>query len=99
MAQRREHFEAELQIAIAEGVLTPDEAAGLLAEACRLERSPLAILRERGKLSDGAFASSPSRSPPALLRRPNTRSSPRARRRPSRSPPPFRCRAGSATST
>ncbi|PTL80253.1 serine/threonine-protein kinase [Vitiosangium sp. GDMCC 1.1324] len=50
-------FEVELRAALAEGLLSEQEADSLREEARRLERSPLALLRERGRLSEGTLIS------------------------------------------
>jgi serine/threonine-protein kinase len=50
-------FEIELRAALAEGLLSEQEADSLREEARRLERSPLALLRERGRLSEGTLIS------------------------------------------
>ncbi|MBZ4419110.1 protein kinase [Myxococcus sp. RHSTA-1-4] len=52
-----ERYEAELRHALAEGLLSRDEAEALRAEAARLGRAPLELLRERGRLSDDTLAS------------------------------------------
>lgn len=52
-----EDFEAELRIALAEGLLNDAEVDALREEARRLGRSLLALLREQGRLSDGTFVS------------------------------------------
>src|SRR6185295_7765927 len=44
--------EAELKIAVAEGILPRSEAEALGEEARRLERRPLRLLVERGRLSE-----------------------------------------------
>jgi predicted Ser/Thr protein kinase len=49
--------EAELRIALAEGLLTKAEVVALGEEAARLLRSPLELLVERGKLSLETLAS------------------------------------------
>ena len=49
--------EAELRVAMAEGLLSLDEADALREEARRLERSPLALLAERRSLSAETLAS------------------------------------------
>jgi hypothetical protein len=48
-------FEVEPRAALAEGLLSEQEADSLREEARRLERSPLALLRERGRLSEGTL--------------------------------------------
>ncbi|ATB36472.1 hypothetical protein CYFUS_001887 [Cystobacter fuscus] len=50
-------FEVELRVALAEGLVSEQEADSLREEARRLERSPLALLRERGRLSEGTLLS------------------------------------------
>jgi predicted Ser/Thr protein kinase len=47
----------EIQIAIEEGILTQQEADTIREEARRLGRSPLALLRERGRFSEETLAS------------------------------------------
>jgi predicted Ser/Thr protein kinase len=49
--------EAELRIVVAEGVLSRSEADALGEEARRRHQSPLALLVERGRLSDDSFQS------------------------------------------
>lgn len=49
--------EVELRIAVAEGVLSRAEADALGEEARRKKQSPLALLVERGKLTEGSFQS------------------------------------------
>ncbi|MCY1020138.1 serine/threonine-protein kinase [Pyxidicoccus sp. MSG2] len=53
----REAHEAELGLALAEGVLGREEADALGAEARRLGQSPLELLVARGKLSDETLLS------------------------------------------
>jgi len=53
----RADHDAELRVAVAEGILTRDEANALGEEAVRLGRSPLDLLVERGKVSTGTLAS------------------------------------------
>jgi serine/threonine-protein kinase len=48
--------EAELRVALAEGILTNAEAVALGEEAARVLRSPLELLVERGKLSSETLA-------------------------------------------
>jgi len=50
-------FEVELRAALAEGLVSEQEAGTLREEARRLERSPLLLLRERGRLSEGTLIS------------------------------------------
>jgi tetratricopeptide (TPR) repeat protein/predicted Ser/Thr protein kinase len=52
-----ERYEAELRHALAEGLLSRDEAEALRTEAARLGRGPLELLREQGRLSDDTLAS------------------------------------------
>jgi serine/threonine-protein kinase len=52
-----ENHEAELRLALAEGLLSREEADQLREEAGRLERSPLELLRERGRLSEETLVS------------------------------------------
>jgi eukaryotic-like serine/threonine-protein kinase len=47
----REEHEAELRMAVAEGLISREEAAALGEEAARLGRGPLELLEERGKLT------------------------------------------------
>jgi predicted Ser/Thr protein kinase len=47
--------EAELRMAVAEGLISREEAAALGEEARRLGRSPLELLKERGLLSDNSL--------------------------------------------
>jgi eukaryotic-like serine/threonine-protein kinase len=49
--------EVELRIAIAEGILSRENAEALGEEARRRRRSPLSLLVERGQLSEDTFAS------------------------------------------
>ena len=49
--------ETEIWLAIDEGLLRRDEAEALLEEARRVGRGPLALLRERGRLSEETLAS------------------------------------------
>ena len=51
------NHEAELRVALAEGILTKTEAIALGEEAARFYRSPLELLVERGKLSSETLAS------------------------------------------
>jgi predicted Ser/Thr protein kinase len=53
---RNETYEEELLLALDEGLLSQEEAGALREEALRLERSPLALLRERGRLSEDTLA-------------------------------------------
>src|SRR5690242_2160344 len=50
-------YEMEIWIALDEGVLTRQEADAVREEAHRLGRSPLELLRERGRLSAQTLAS------------------------------------------
>ena len=50
-------FEVELRVALSEGLLSEQEVDSLREEARRLDRSPLALLRERGRLSEGSLIS------------------------------------------
>lgn len=50
------NHEAELRVALAEGILTRTEAVALGEEAARALRSPLELLMERGKLSSDTLA-------------------------------------------
>ncbi|MEO5725363.1 MAG: serine/threonine-protein kinase, partial [Byssovorax sp.] len=49
--------DAELRLALAEGILSQEEALSLGEEARRLSRSPLSLLVERGRLSHETFTS------------------------------------------
>ncbi|MFP2924510.1 serine/threonine-protein kinase, partial [Pyxidicoccus sp. 3LG] len=49
-------YEAELRHALAEGLLSREEADVLREQALRLERSPLELLREQGRLSQDTLA-------------------------------------------
>jgi tetratricopeptide (TPR) repeat protein/predicted Ser/Thr protein kinase len=49
--------EVELRIAVAEGILSREDADALAAEARQKRQSPLALLVERGRLSEEIFAS------------------------------------------
>jgi serine/threonine-protein kinase len=51
-----ERWEAELLLALSEGLLSRDEASQLRAEALQLGRSPLELLQERGRLSPETLA-------------------------------------------
>ncbi|RKG73493.1 hypothetical protein, partial [Corallococcus terminator] len=53
----RQDFEAELRVALAEGLLSEEEAPALREEARRQARGPLALLRERGRLSEDSLMS------------------------------------------
>ncbi|MGK3966292.1 hypothetical protein WMF38_19170 [Sorangium sp. So ce118] len=53
----RANHEAELRVALAEGILTKTEATALGEEATRFLRSPLELLVERGKLTAATLAS------------------------------------------
>lgn len=53
----RAGYEEEVHCALAEGLLTREQVEPLLAEALRLERSPLELLRERGAVSPDTLAS------------------------------------------
>ena len=49
--------DAELRVAVAEGIVTRSEANALGEEAARLGKSPFELLVERGKVSTGTLAS------------------------------------------
>ena len=51
-----EQHEAEIRLALGEGVIARSEAEALLAEARRLRRSPLDLLVERGRVSEQSRA-------------------------------------------
>jgi serine/threonine-protein kinase len=53
----REAYEAELRQALAEGLVSREEADALRVEAEAVARSPLELLRERGRLSGELLAS------------------------------------------
>ncbi|TSC33940.1 serine/threonine-protein kinase [Corallococcus sp. Z5C101001] len=53
----RQEFEAELRVALAEGLLSEQEAGALREEVQRTERGPLALLREQGRLSEDSLVS------------------------------------------
>jgi len=52
-----EQEDAELRHALAEGLISRDEAEALRLEAERLGRRPLELLRERGRISEDTYAS------------------------------------------
>lgn len=52
-----EDSEAVLQVALTEGIVSREEANALREEARRLDRSPVALLVERGRISEDTFAS------------------------------------------
>src|SRR5687768_8707887 len=68
-----EEHEAELRMALAEGLISREEADALREDARRLGKSPLALLKERGVVSDASLAalhqvddeSTVTRAPPA----------------------------------
>jgi len=51
-----DQHQEELRIAVAEGLLSQEEAATLSEEARRLGRSPLMLLHQRGRISDQTLA-------------------------------------------
>ncbi len=53
----RAAYEDELHLALIEGILTREQLEPLRAEALRVQRSPLELLRERGQLSPETLAS------------------------------------------
>jgi len=57
MVAMRDLRDVELRIAVAEGVLSRAEADALGEEAGLKHQSPLALLVERGRLSEESFAS------------------------------------------
>ncbi|MCY1046836.1 protein kinase [Corallococcus sp. bb12-1] len=63
-------YETEIWLAVDEGLLRGEESQALLAEARRLGRSPLELLRARGRMSEETFAS--------LVKEQGTSQSPRA---------------------
>jgi eukaryotic-like serine/threonine-protein kinase len=52
-----DRLEAEMRIVLAEGLLSRDEAAALRQEALHARQSPLALLVERGRLSERTYRS------------------------------------------
>ncbi|OJT25148.1 hypothetical protein BO221_12300 [Archangium sp. Cb G35] len=50
-------FDSELRMAVAEGLLSREEAEALREEALRLKRDPLELLVERGRLSEDSLVS------------------------------------------
>ncbi|MHA7630215.1 serine/threonine-protein kinase [Corallococcus sp. M7] len=50
-------YETQIWLVIDEGILSREESAALLEEALRLGRSPLELLRERGRISEETLAS------------------------------------------
>ncbi|MFY2561231.1 protein kinase domain-containing protein [Corallococcus terminator] len=63
-----DHHEEELRIAVAEGLIPREEAATLGEEARRLGRGPLALLHERGRISEQTLAAlRPSQQGPAAV--------------------------------
>ncbi|MCP3140772.1 protein kinase domain-containing protein [Pyxidicoccus xibeiensis] len=50
--QKIERYEEELLLALDEGLLSHEELAALREEALRLDRGPLQLLKERGRLSE-----------------------------------------------
>src|SRR5262245_42552149 len=57
LRRMEERDEVEIRIALEEGLLSPEEASALRAEARRAGRSPLALIQERGGLSEETLAS------------------------------------------
>lgn len=57
VGRKTELYEEELLLALDEGLLSHEEAAALREEALRLERGPLQLLRERGRLTEDTFTS------------------------------------------
>jgi serine/threonine-protein kinase len=51
-----EEFEAELRMALAEGLITREELAPLREESVRLGKSPMDLLKARGVISDESLA-------------------------------------------
>ncbi|WP_434300426.1 protein kinase domain-containing protein [Corallococcus exiguus] len=66
----RHDYEAQLWLVIDEGILSREESASLLEEALRLGRSPLELLRERGRISEETLASLVKESPASPEHRP-----------------------------
>ncbi|HEX8113867.1 MAG TPA: hypothetical protein VF516_39315 [Kofleriaceae bacterium] len=52
-----DRLDAEMRIVLAEGLLPRDEAAALRQEALDARQSPLALLVERGRLSERSYRS------------------------------------------
>ncbi len=52
-----DEYDSELRMAVAEGLLSREEADDLRAEALRLRRPPLELLVERGRISEDSLAS------------------------------------------
>ncbi|MFP2963678.1 hypothetical protein ACLEPN_39610, partial [Myxococcus sp. 1LA] len=50
-----ETYEEELLLAMDEGLLSGEEVAALREESLRLQRGPLELLRERGRLSEDSL--------------------------------------------
>ncbi|CAM4507031.1 serine/threonine-protein kinase [Corallococcus exiguus] len=50
-------YETQIWLALDEGILSREESAALLEEALRLGRSPLELLRERGRISEETLTS------------------------------------------
>jgi predicted Ser/Thr protein kinase len=55
VGRRNQTYEEELLLALDEGLVSHEEASALREEALRLERGPLQLLRERGRLTDDTF--------------------------------------------
>jgi serine/threonine-protein kinase len=71
LARVHDNLEAELHVALAEGILGRDEVDALVAEARRLRQSPLDLLGERGRISADTIASLRRRTPDAEARDPD----------------------------
>lgn len=77
--------EAEIQVALAAGVLAAGEADVLKAEARDQARGPLMVLLRKGRLSDETFASATfARTAPPGIAPPSPGAAPRSTRRPTR---------------
>jgi serine/threonine-protein kinase len=70
LAHVYEALHAELDVALAEGILRRDEVEALIAEARSLGQSPLDLLRERGRISEETLASLRGKTPDAAARDP-----------------------------
>ncbi|MFP2912875.1 serine/threonine-protein kinase, partial [Pyxidicoccus sp. 3LFB2] len=57
VGRKTEVYEEELLLALDEGLLSHEEAAALREDALRLERGPLQLLKERGRLTEDTFTS------------------------------------------
>jgi len=57
VGRKIELYGEELLLALDEGLLSHEEAAALREDALRLERGPLQLLKERGRLTEDTFTS------------------------------------------